>query len=250
MCVVSASAWLQPDRSVYHHLPSAISHQLHQTIRLAISHPLGPGANVRYLRMLSNSVAAAVLATAYVVTLVLQLNPTLSLHPARLVPMATTVDLFYALHLTVIFSRPGGDSPDRVDDRPVPEPGHDRSLLSSLCRPCGIRRPDGRRAPAIRGVLELHYALIDEAIGRSIASLGPDDLLLVVSGSGIEPMGVLKRLLERVRRRSGAERQRCSIFWGCRLGATWTATRGPTFPAALHGRATHHRDPVVRKVSE
>jgi hypothetical protein len=35
------------------------------------------------------------------------------------------------------------------------------------------------------------------AIGRSIASLGPDDLLLVV-GLRMEPMGVLKRLLERV----------------------------------------------------
>ena len=46
-------------------------------------------------------------------------------------------------------------------------------------------------------MLEQHYALIDEAIGRAIASLGPDDLLLVVSGYGMEPMGVLKRLLER-----------------------------------------------------
>ena len=38
-------------------------------------------------------------------------------------------------------------------------------------------------------VLEQHYALIDEAIGRAIAALGPDDLLLVVSGFGMEPMG-------------------------------------------------------------
>ncbi len=58
---------------------------------------------MRYLRMLSNSIAAAVLASTYVVTLVLQLNPTLPLHPARLVPIATTVGLFYAVHLTVIF---------------------------------------------------------------------------------------------------------------------------------------------------
>ena len=58
---------------------------------------------MRYLRMLSNSIAAAVLASTYVVTLVLQLNPTLPLHPARLVPIATTVGLFYALHLTVLF---------------------------------------------------------------------------------------------------------------------------------------------------
>ena len=58
---------------------------------------------MRYLRMLSNSIAAAVLATAYVLTLVLQLNPNLPLHPVRLLPIATTVGLFYALHLTVIF---------------------------------------------------------------------------------------------------------------------------------------------------
>lgn len=56
-----------------------------------------------YLRMLSNSVAAAVVGSAYVLTLVLQLNPTLPLHPMRLVPIAATVGLFYALHLTVIF---------------------------------------------------------------------------------------------------------------------------------------------------
>jgi hypothetical protein len=47
-------------------------------------------------------------------------------------------------------------------------------------------------------VLESHYALIDEAIGRAIATLGPDDLLLVVSGYGMEPLGLGKRLLERV----------------------------------------------------
>jgi len=47
-------------------------------------------------------------------------------------------------------------------------------------------------------VLEQHYAIIDDAIGRAIASLGADDLLIVVSGYGMEPMGLLKRLLERV----------------------------------------------------
>ncbi|PYQ68766.1 MAG: hypothetical protein DMG04_30755, partial [Acidobacteria bacterium] len=47
-------------------------------------------------------------------------------------------------------------------------------------------------------VLEHHYALIDEAVGRAIASLEPDDLLLVVSGYGMEPLGLGKRLLERV----------------------------------------------------
>ena len=55
-------------------------------------------------------------------------------------------------------------------------------------------------------VLESHYGYIDDAIGRAIDSLGPDDLLLVVSGYGMEPLGFGKRLLERDDRRSGAER--------------------------------------------
>ena len=58
---------------------------------------------MRYLRMLSNSMAAAALATAYVIALVLQLNPNLPLHPSRLAPLLATVGLFYVVHLTVIF---------------------------------------------------------------------------------------------------------------------------------------------------
>jgi predicted AlkP superfamily phosphohydrolase/phosphomutase len=46
-------------------------------------------------------------------------------------------------------------------------------------------------------VLERHYAMIDEAIGRALAALGSDDLLLVVSGYGMEPLGLGKRLIER-----------------------------------------------------
>ena len=48
------------------------------------------------------------------------------------------------------------------------------------------------------GLLEAHYALVDEAIGRAIDTLGPDDLLLVVSGYGMEPLSVSKRVLEQV----------------------------------------------------
>ena len=58
---------------------------------------------MRYLRMLSNSMAAAALATAYVIALVLHLNPTLPLHPSRLAPLVATVGLYYLVHLTVIF---------------------------------------------------------------------------------------------------------------------------------------------------
>ena len=47
-------------------------------------------------------------------------------------------------------------------------------------------------------VLEDHYRLMDDAIGRAIAMLRPDDLLLVVSAYGMEPLGFGKRLLEQV----------------------------------------------------
>jgi predicted AlkP superfamily phosphohydrolase/phosphomutase len=47
-------------------------------------------------------------------------------------------------------------------------------------------------------ILESHYGFIDDAIGRALSALGPDDLLLVVSGYGMEPLGFAKRILERV----------------------------------------------------
>jgi predicted AlkP superfamily phosphohydrolase/phosphomutase len=47
-------------------------------------------------------------------------------------------------------------------------------------------------------VLERHYSMIDEAIGRAMAGLGPEDLLVVVSGYGMEPLGLGKRMVERL----------------------------------------------------
>jgi len=47
------------------------------------------------------------------------------------------------------------------------------------------------------GVLTAHYAETDRMLGRVMASLRPGDLLLVVSGFGMQPMSVGKRLLER-----------------------------------------------------
>lgn len=47
-------------------------------------------------------------------------------------------------------------------------------------------------------VLEQNYAFVDAAVGRAIAALGPSDLLLVISPFGMEPMGIGKRLLERM----------------------------------------------------
>lgn len=47
-------------------------------------------------------------------------------------------------------------------------------------------------------VLDEHYAFIDAEVGRALAALGPDDLLLVVSGFGMEPVSLPKRLLARL----------------------------------------------------
>jgi Type I phosphodiesterase / nucleotide pyrophosphatase len=47
-------------------------------------------------------------------------------------------------------------------------------------------------------VLDEHYAFIDAEVGKAIAALGVDDLLLVVSGFGMEPVSLGKRLLARV----------------------------------------------------
>lgn len=47
------------------------------------------------------------------------------------------------------------------------------------------------------GVLDEHYAYIDAEVGQAMASLRPDDVLLVVSGFGMEPISLGKRLLAR-----------------------------------------------------
>lgn len=46
-------------------------------------------------------------------------------------------------------------------------------------------------------VLEQYYTYLDGIVGRATAALGPDDLLLVVSGFGMEPLSLGKRVLER-----------------------------------------------------
>jgi predicted AlkP superfamily phosphohydrolase/phosphomutase len=46
-------------------------------------------------------------------------------------------------------------------------------------------------------VLESCYAVVDAVVGRAIASLEPGSLLLVVSGFGMEPQSMEKRLLQR-----------------------------------------------------
>ncbi len=47
-------------------------------------------------------------------------------------------------------------------------------------------------------VLESHYEIVDAAIGRAMERLAPGDLLLVVSGYGMEPLSPGKRLVEQL----------------------------------------------------
>jgi hypothetical protein len=47
-------------------------------------------------------------------------------------------------------------------------------------------------------LLDEHYAYIDAEVGRAMAEQGPDDLLLIVSGFGMEPVSLGKRLLAKM----------------------------------------------------
>jgi predicted AlkP superfamily phosphohydrolase/phosphomutase len=44
-------------------------------------------------------------------------------------------------------------------------------------------------------VIERYYRMVDELVGDAMASLRPDDLLLIVSGFGMEPVSLPRRLL-------------------------------------------------------
>jgi hypothetical protein len=46
-------------------------------------------------------------------------------------------------------------------------------------------------------VLEQYYRFLDGEVGRALQRLGPDDLLLVVSAFGMEPLSLPKRLIDR-----------------------------------------------------
>jgi hypothetical protein len=72
--------------------------------------------------------------------------------------------------------------------------GH-RYLRFAMPRDFGDVSPEERRRYG--QVLEGAYGRVDAMIGRALASLGPDDLLIVVSGFGMEPLKVGKRMLER-----------------------------------------------------
>lgn len=74
------------------------------------------------------------------------------------------------------------------------EAGH-AFLRYTMPREFGDVTPEERRRYG--ALLETAYARVDAMVGRAMASLEPDDLLLVVSGFGMEPLDIGKRVLER-----------------------------------------------------
>src|SRR5688572_23374223 len=54
--------------------------------------------------MLSNSVIAAAVASGYLITLFLQLNPSVSIEPTTLLPRVTFLALAYDANLSLLFS--------------------------------------------------------------------------------------------------------------------------------------------------
>lgn len=55
-----------------------------------------------------------------------------------------------------------------------------------------------QRTDPHRSVLDRHYGFIDTEIGRTIGLLAPGDVLLVISGFGMEANGLVKRYFERL----------------------------------------------------
>ncbi len=58
---------------------------------------------MRYLRMLSNALIASGVASGYLTVLVLQLNPSIQINPATLLPLAVILGVAYGANLTVAF---------------------------------------------------------------------------------------------------------------------------------------------------
>jgi predicted AlkP superfamily phosphohydrolase/phosphomutase len=57
---------------------------------------------------------------------------------------------------------------------------------------------DPRRTDPARSIVDRYYDYLDEQVGRFARALAPGDLLLVVSGFGMEPTPLSKRVLARV----------------------------------------------------
>ena len=68
-------------------------------------------------------------------------------------------------------------------------------LRQAMPRAFGEVSGDDRRTAG--RVLDQYYRYLDGEVGRTLERLGPDDLLLVVSAFGMEPLSLPKRLIDR-----------------------------------------------------
>ena len=68
-------------------------------------------------------------------------------------------------------------------------------LRQAMPRAFGEVSGDERRTAG--RVLDQYYRYLDAEVGRTLERLGPDDLLLIVSGFGMEPLSLPKRLIDR-----------------------------------------------------
>jgi hypothetical protein len=68
-------------------------------------------------------------------------------------------------------------------------------LRQAMPRAFGEISGDERRTAG--RVLDQYYRYLDAEVGRTLERLGPDDLLLIVSGFGMEPLSLPKRLIDR-----------------------------------------------------
>jgi hypothetical protein len=68
-------------------------------------------------------------------------------------------------------------------------------LRQAMPRAFGEVSGEDRRASG--RVLEQYYRFLDGEVGRALDTLGPEDLLLVVSAFGMEPLSLPKRLIDR-----------------------------------------------------
>src|SRR5262245_43461631 len=73
-------------------------------IRLSIPFSIGSRLNgqMRYLRMLSNSVFAGLLASVYLTLLLLHLNPSVPLDAHAVWPLFTVLMVSYGVHIAVV----------------------------------------------------------------------------------------------------------------------------------------------------
>ena len=127
-------------------------------------------------------------------------SPPALLEAARMARLRVTPDAFYTVDAAVEQIAHDLNAPSPAQFTAVRYPGLDTVghyyLRYAMPRAFGDVS-DEERIKYGR-VLEQYYTFVDGIVGRAMAAMRPDDLLLVVSGFGMEPLSFGKRVLERL----------------------------------------------------